>query len=161
MTISGVDTSSTTNTAAATTGSSEMSQLSNPQLFLQLLIAELQNQDPTNPLDPSTILQQTSELSNVEAMTSMTNEVSGEQATGLIGMQVSATVNGSPVTGTVSAVNLSATGEPTLTVSGQSGPIALSSVTQVTDLASSSSGSGSSSTTGSTSGGQSTSGSGS
>lgn len=138
---SGTNTNGTNNTSgtggSSSTGSSsasssnEVSQLANPQLFLKLLIAELQNQDPTNPMDPSAILQQTSELSNVEAVTSMTNEMSSQQATGLIGRQVTASVNGAPLTGTVSAINLSSTGQPTLSLTGSSTPISMSAITQV------------------------------
>jgi hypothetical protein len=88
-------------------------------------------------MDPSTILQQTSELSQMQAVQTMTGAISSEQgateatqADGLIGMQVSATVDGSAVTGTVSAVALSASGEPTLNVAGTAVP--LSAVTEVT-----------------------------
>jgi flagellar basal-body rod modification protein FlgD len=122
-----------------TVSSSELNQLSNPQLFLQLLVAELQNQDPTNPMDPSTILSQTSELSQMEAVNTMTTAISSEQgatqatqADGLIGMQISATVGGNPITGTVTAVLLSSSGEPTLNVGGTAVP--LSAVTEVTPV---------------------------
>ncbi|HVB06574.1 MAG TPA: flagellar hook capping FlgD N-terminal domain-containing protein [Acidimicrobiales bacterium] len=139
MTIPTVD-SQTSGAAASgsssspSTSSAEVSQLSNPQLFLKLLIAELQNQNPTNPMDPSAILQQTSELSNVEAMNSMTGQMSDVQATGLLGHTVtvkSGGAGGTPLVGTVSAINLSATGQPTLTVSGASAPVSLSDITQV------------------------------
>ena len=85
---------------ASGTSGTAASDFSNPQMFLQLLVAELQNQDPTNPTDPSTIMQQTAELSQVEAVNTMTTAISGEEsaaqrneATGLIGKTVSATVN--------------------------------------------------------------------
>lgn len=133
---SSAPTGSTGSSGSSTTGSSagssaELSQLSNPQLFLQLLVAELQNQDPTNPMQPSTILQQTSELSNVEAMQSMTNQEGDLQATGLIGHTVTVNVNGSPVSGAVSSIALSSTGQPTFTVAGVSNPVSLSEITSV------------------------------
>lgn len=131
---SGAAASGTAGATDSSTGAgpgSEVSQLANPQLFLKLLIAELQNQDPTNPMDPSAILQQTSELSNVEAMQSMTNQLGDVQATGLIGQTVTVAVDGSPVSGTVSAIKLSPTGQPTFTVSGVDAPVALSDITKV------------------------------
>ncbi len=133
-------TATTGQAAGATTGSaagaSELDQLSNPDLFLQLLMAELEDQNPTSPTTPASILQQTSELSQVEAVTSMTTAVGHEQqaaasteATSLIGKQVTAVVSGDTVSGAVTAVSLSSSGTPTLTVGGTQVP--LSAVTQV------------------------------
>lgn len=116
---------------SSTLSSNQLNQLSNPQLFLQLLVAELQNQDPTNPMNPSQILSQTASLTQMEAINSMVTAVNGEQsasktgeATSLIGQNVSATVNNATVSGTVSAVTLSATGDPTLVVNGTNVPLA-------------------------------------
>ncbi|HMD45948.1 MAG TPA: flagellar hook capping FlgD N-terminal domain-containing protein [Acidimicrobiales bacterium] len=139
MTIASVQsTDPTTATTAAGASSGSVSQLGNPQLFLQLLIAELKNQDPTNPTDPSSILQQTSELSQMEAVQSMTTALKGEQtatqaseAAGLIGKQVTATVNGSTVTGSVADVQLDASGAPTLDLGSVQVP--LSAVTQISN----------------------------
>ena len=123
----------------STTSSSNAaaSQFSNPQMFLQLLVAELQNQDPTSPTDPSAIMQQTSELSQVEAVNTMTTAITGEQtaskqneAAGLIGKTITATVGGSPLTGRVSEVQLDSSGNPTLLVNGTSIP--LSALTAIT-----------------------------
>jgi flagellar basal-body rod modification protein FlgD len=106
-------------------------------MFLQLLVAELQNQDPTNPTDPSAIMQQTSELSQVEAVNTMTTAITAEQtasqqneASGLIGKTVTASVSGSSITGPVSEVQLSAAGAPTLLVNGTTVPLtALTAIT--------------------------------
>lgn len=116
---------------SSTLSSNQLNQLSNPQLFLQLLVAELQNQDPTNPMNPSQILSQTASLTQMEAINSMVTAVNGEQsasktaeATSLIGQNVSATVNNATVSGTVSEVTLSASGDPTLVVNGTNVPLA-------------------------------------
>ncbi|MCU1495393.1 MAG: flagellar hook capping protein [Acidimicrobiaceae bacterium] len=129
-------TGSSTGSSSASSTSNISSQLANPQMFLQLLVAELQNQDPTNPTDPSTILQQTSELAQMESVTTQTSAITGAQstaqdseATGLVGRTVSALVAGNTITGPVSDVQLSSSGTPTLTINGTSVP--LSDVRQV------------------------------
>ncbi|HEY3942699.1 MAG TPA: flagellar hook capping FlgD N-terminal domain-containing protein [Acidimicrobiales bacterium] len=130
MTI-GVNGVGSSDPTSATSSSTAASQLSNPQLFLQLLIAELQNQDPTNPTDPSQIMQQTSELSQMEAVNSMSAAITQEEsaaqaneATGLIGKSVSATVGGATVTGAVTGVAFDSSGNPTLDVAGTAVPLA-------------------------------------
>ncbi|MDA8311677.1 MAG: hypothetical protein M0Z46_13920 [Actinomycetota bacterium] len=116
--------------------SSLVNQLRTPTLFLKLLIDQLQHQDPTNPTTPSSILQQTAALSQVEAVTSMTAAVAQEEhgaqeseATSLLGKQVTAIVSGLHVSGAVSGVELSSTGTPTLLVGSERVP--LSAVTEV------------------------------
>jgi flagellar basal-body rod modification protein FlgD len=112
------------------------SQLANPKLFLDLLIAELQNQNPTSPTSPSTIMNQTSSLAQMEAMTQLSTNASAQQqaaqageATGLIGKTVAAMVAGKPVSGTVSAVTIDSTGTPSLVVGKTSVP--LSAITKI------------------------------
>lgn len=130
-------TSSTKSTASA---SSMTKQLSTPQLFLKLLMAELQHENPTHPTTASTILQQTAELSQIESVTTMTTtldkqrrNIQASDATGLIGRQVSATVTGQPVSGTVTRVLLASTGTPVLEVGTSAVPLA--SVTAVSAVA--------------------------
>jgi flagellar basal-body rod modification protein FlgD len=43
-------------------------QSEDSQMFMKLLIAQLQNQDPSNPADPADFMQQISTLSNVESI---------------------------------------------------------------------------------------------
>lgn len=64
-------TSGTTSTAAsqATSASSSQSStdgLGNTSTFLSLLVAQLQNQDPTNPVDGTTFVTQLAEFNDVE-----------------------------------------------------------------------------------------------
>lgn len=128
-----------TSNATGTSGAAKShmaSQLATPNLFLKLLMVELEHQNPTSPMTPASMLQQTAMLSQVEAITSMKSAVDQQQrsaaateATGLIGKQVTALVGSKTVTGSVSDVFLSATGTPTLDVGGTKVPI--SSVTQV------------------------------
>ena len=81
-------------------------------MFLKLLTAQLQNQDPSNPTDPTQFVSQLAQFSSVEqlvqsntTLTSMSKTLSGltlGQYSGLINHQVSAAVNtvSVPVTGT-------------------------------------------------------------
>ena len=80
-----------TTTAAAT----KKNDLLDPQAFLQLLVAQLQYQDPSNPADTSTFLNQTAMLSQVQTMNGMSDTLAsltatqqGQAATGLIGKQI-------------------------------------------------------------------------
>ena len=87
--------------------------------FLTLMLAQLQNQDPTNPVDSSTFLTQLSELSEVQGITqlntsftALSNSLSSSQAlqaSSLLGHQAlvassTATLptNGATITGAVS-----------------------------------------------------------
>lgn len=58
-------TTGTTNTANAA-GTDNTTALANQSTFLKLLVAQLQNQDPTQPVDGTTFVTQLAEFSNVE-----------------------------------------------------------------------------------------------
>jgi flagellar basal-body rod modification protein FlgD len=47
-------------------------QSEDSQMFMKLLIAQLQNQDPSSPADPADFMQQISTLSNVESIQNLT-----------------------------------------------------------------------------------------
>ena len=130
-----VSQSSQTNTVnAADTGFSGLTS----DDFLQLLITQLQNQDPSNPMDSDQLLQQISEMralqSNIELSDSLQSLTLSQQltsATSFLGKQVAGTdANQQTVTGTVSQVVVS--GGQTLLSVGNS-QIALSDVTNVAD----------------------------
>ena len=127
--------SGTSTSGSSSTSSSSGSMLS-PQAFLQLLVAQLQYQDPTNPTDTSTFMNQTAMLSQVQTMNSMSSTLSGlesaqqtQAATSMIGKQVTYTdASGTAATGVADSVSLLSTGA-TLSVGGVSVP--MSSVTSV------------------------------
>lgn len=110
--------------------------LLDPQAFLRLLVAQLQYQDPTNPVDTSTFMNQTATLSQVQTMNSMSDTltalVSDQQtqaATSMIGKNVTyADAGGIPHTGLVGSVSLGTAGA-TLHVGDAAVP--LSSVLEV------------------------------
>ena len=51
--------------------SNRQADKSNDQMFMKLMIAQLQNQDPTSPADTSDFMQQISSMTMVETMTEM------------------------------------------------------------------------------------------
>ena len=65
-------TTTTTSTNSATTGTTDNSTLGK-DAFMQLLLTEMQYQDPTQPMDTGQILQQTSELATLESADNTNN----------------------------------------------------------------------------------------
>jgi flagellar basal-body rod modification protein FlgD len=84
------------------------------QDFLKMLITELQNQDPTQPVSNSELLQQLSQMqslqSNVELNTTLTNFSNNQQMSsgaGFLGKVISGTdSNNNPVSGVADSVFL-------------------------------------------------------
>jgi flagellar basal-body rod modification protein FlgD len=113
----------------------DQSQLSSQQ-FLQLLVAQLQYQDPSNPVDNSTLMNETATLNQIQTMQQLsqasTNQMQAEQqqtAAGMVGRTVTYLDSaGNTQSGFVSAATISGT-SPSLVVGGQN--VALSQVQQV------------------------------
>lgn len=81
--------------------------------FLRLLIAQMQNQDPTNPADPAEWMGQIASFSNVEQaiqtnakLDAMMTQMALTQVDGIIGRTVSATTPEGDVSGKVTAVRI-------------------------------------------------------
>ena len=132
-------TGSTTGTGTSSSSSSSTdNSLLDPQAFLQLLVAQLQYQDPTNPVDTSSFLNQTATLTQVQSMTSMQDTLTSmlgaqqaQSATAMIGKQVTYTdSSGNQAQGLVTAASLFS-GGATVQIGGTSVP--LSSITEVTN----------------------------
>jgi len=96
--VTGVPSPTAGSATGTTTGSStaaKKNDMLDPQAFLQLLVAQLQYQDPSNPVDTSQFLNQTAMLSQVQTMNSMSDTLAaltatqqGQAATSLIGKQI-------------------------------------------------------------------------
>jgi flagellar basal-body rod modification protein FlgD len=106
--------------------------------FLKLFVAQLQHQDPMNPMQDQDFMGQMASFSTLEQVTnlasanaSMATNLSLSQSVGLIGRTVSWT-DAAKVThsGVVEKVNQSADGKPVLTVSGTEG-VDPSTITQI------------------------------
>jgi len=84
------------------------------QTFLQLLVSQLQNQNPLEPMDDASFYAQVAQLGQVQGLTNINNTLSLGQASSLMGKTVTANVSGDQtasglqeqVTGTVSKVTL-------------------------------------------------------
>ena len=68
-----VNSSNANNTASATTAA--MTNSLNPNDFMSLLVAEIQNQDPTQPMDPTTFMSQLVDLNQLEQVTQINQVV--------------------------------------------------------------------------------------
>jgi len=140
-TASTTNTNNTTSTSGTTgTNSSSSSLPINENQFLQMLMTELQNQNPMSPnsSDPMSFVTELAQFTSVEQETDTAQSTatlatgqSTASAVSLIGHPVSYTdpTTGATDTGTVQSVNISSSG-PTLTINGTSG-IDPSTVTEV------------------------------
>lgn len=145
------------------TTSTDKTNLKN-QDFLQLLIKQLQNQDPTAPMDSNAVMQQTATLSSTQAMQQMTQVqqdsfalMSRMSASSFVGQTVNYTDStGKAQTGLVSGASFFTAGSPTLTIGKTSIPLA--SVTGIGTAPASTSGSSGASSTSGAAGSSSTSG---
>jgi len=106
-------------------------------LFLKLMVTQLQNQDPMNPTDSTQFLSQTAQFTALEKMQSVadkTSELLSIQmafgASSLIGRTVAyPDTNGNSLSGVVDSVRFDSSG-PVLNIGGQDVP--LTAVTSVT-----------------------------
>jgi flagellar hook assembly protein FlgD len=69
----------TTSNSSASSSSSSSSNTVNEDTFLQLLVSELQNQDPTNPTDSTEFVTQLAEFQQLTTSMNMATTVSNIQ----------------------------------------------------------------------------------
>jgi flagellar basal-body rod modification protein FlgD len=137
-TIATVPAASTTPAASASASAASaggLNQLDNTQSFLQLLVAQLKNQDPTNPADPTQFMTEIAQMTAVQSQTSLSAEEQTVAADSMIGRTVTGmNSTGTSVSGLVNGVLLTASGSPELELgSGTTAQtVALTSITQVT-----------------------------
>lgn len=112
-------TDSTNKSSSSTNSTSNTSSVGvDYNTFLQLLIAEMKNQDPTNPMDTSQYMSQFAQLSSVEQAMQTNNKLDSllssqslSQADGLIGKTVSFTDStGATFTGKVKSISINTDG---------------------------------------------------
>ena len=70
-----------TGNAASNTTSASMNGL-DPNDFMMLLVAEIQNQDPTKPMDPTTFMSQLVDLNQLEQVMQINQVVQDFSTTG-------------------------------------------------------------------------------
>ncbi|MCC7370918.1 MAG: flagellar biosynthesis protein FlgD [Chloroflexi bacterium] len=125
--VSVASTSSTSSTSSSSTTSSlgEAAGLGKDD-FMQLLIAQLKNQDPMKPMEDKEFITQLAQFSSLEAtekLNTQLDELLGSQslvqAATLIGKQATAKLeSGETVTGVISEVRM-ISGQPTAIINGQ------------------------------------------
>ncbi|PIE97913.1 MAG: flagellar hook assembly protein FlgD [Treponema sp.] len=78
--------------------------------FLQLLIAQLQHQDPTSPMEDAQFIAQMAQFSSLEQMTNLSNNfeklaknLTSSDAVGVVGKKVGLEIAGEKVSGIVTA----------------------------------------------------------
>jgi flagellar basal-body rod modification protein FlgD len=111
------DTSNALNSTSSTSTTSSSNSV-DYNTFLQLLIAEMKNQDPTNPTDSSQYMSQFAQLSTVEQATQTNQKLDSllssqalTQANGLIGRTVTFTDStGATFSGQVASVSINSNG---------------------------------------------------
>jgi flagellar basal-body rod modification protein FlgD len=123
----------TTQTTSSGTNANSSGQAFAPaqlgeQAFLQLLIAELKNQDPNQPMDGQTMITQLAQLNQTQASIQSASYQEESFASNLIGQSVTGTAGGKIVTGTASSVSINGS---TVTVQVNGQPMDVSTITQV------------------------------
>jgi flagellar basal-body rod modification protein FlgD len=118
MTTTAVGTLLPSNTAPSSTSSSSSSSLGlNTTDFMNMMMTQLQNQDPLNPTSSDSLMSEMSQIgqmqSTAQLQTTLQNLATQTQigaASGLIGKKVTGLdVNSNPVTGSVNSVQVTST----------------------------------------------------
>ncbi len=78
-----------------TAGSSALANSSNEQMFLQLLVSQLKNQDPTNPVDGTQFVSELSQFSQVEQLIAIRSDIETSMAA-----NSNPSASGNPASGT-------------------------------------------------------------
>ena len=113
------------------------------QAFLELLVTQLRNQDPSSPMDSNALMAQTTQMASMESLTELSS-TSRESfalqmrvaAAAMVGQNVSYTSGTETLTGSVTSVSFAGS-TPMVTVGGKQVPldsissISASSVTPV------------------------------
>lgn len=125
-----------TSTATSSTRSTDNAGSLGKDDFLNLLVTQLQYQDPLNPMDDKEFIGQMAQFSALEQMQNMNSSVSSTQAYALIDKYVTASIKDSS-TGEIKAVQGIVTsvkttnGKTTLTVNGED--VSLDEISNVMD----------------------------
>ncbi len=138
MSVSAVSSSTTTQATTSTskTGTGATEELGQ-DAFMQLLLAQLRNQDPLKPMEDKDFIAQLAQFNSLSQLTAMATKIdtlvqsqSINQGASLIGKTVSGTSGDSVITGVVTGLQVTG-GKVVLSVDGQKLPLGnVQSVTQ-------------------------------
>lgn len=81
-------TTSTTGTSTTTTTSTNKNDSLGKDDFLKMLVTQLQNQDPLNPMEDTQFISQMAQFSSLEQMQNMSTAMETTKATGMVGSLV-------------------------------------------------------------------------
>ena len=95
--------SSPSSTGTSSSSSTDLSSAPTEQMFLQLLVAQLQNQDPLNPTDSTQFVSQLAQFSELEQVMAIRSDIETEMA------DQSAAQNSSTTSNTTDTSNSSGT----------------------------------------------------
>jgi flagellar basal-body rod modification protein FlgD len=123
MTVSAVPPTTPGTSLTSTAATRTPTKTFDSEMFLNLLVTQLRNQDPSSPMDSTQMVQQTSQLASMEQLTSLTKTTTDgyslqmrSAAANILGRSVSYTdADGVAKTGIASAVSFSGS-TPTITV---------------------------------------------
>lgn len=112
------------------TGTTERKQTLDSEVFLQLLVTQLQNQDPSSPMDTNEMIAQSTQLAMMEQLTAMSATSTEsfalamrQTATDLVGREITyLDAEGATRTGVVSSVAFPG-GTPRVTVGDTTVPL--------------------------------------
>ena len=131
MAVSGVNYSSTTGAATSGTSKTKTNNELGKDDFLQLLVTQLQHQDPLAPMEDKDFIAQMAQFTSLEQMKNMNNAVQITQATSYIGKQVTwADSQGTEQNGIVTAIRI-VNSEPKVMIGAEA--IELKKIMSVTD----------------------------
>ena len=131
MAVSGVNYSSITDPATSGTSKKKINNELGKDDFLQLLVTQLQHQDPLAPMEDKDFIAQMAQFTSLEQMKNMNNAVQITQATSYIGKQVTwADSQGTEQTGIVTAIRI-VNSEPKVMIGAEA--IELKKIMSVTD----------------------------
>ena len=131
MAVSGVNYSSITDPATSGTSKKKINNELGKDDFLQLLVTQLQHQDPLAPMEDKEFIAQMAQFTSLEQMKNMNNAVQVTQATSYIGKQVTwADSQGTEQTGIVTAIRI-VNSEPKVMIGAEA--IELKKIMSVTD----------------------------
>lgn len=115
-------TKSNTTTSTSKTADKKGTQY-NEEMFLQLLVAEMQYQDPLEPTDNSQYVAQLASFSQIEAIQSVQSDMKTIQANSLVGNAVALNVDNEEIHGVVDFIRKDDDGELYASINGKEYPV--------------------------------------
>ncbi len=123
-TSNGTTASQTTTTSTSSSSSTSQTNTLNYNSFLQLLVAQLQNQDPTSPTDPTAFVSQLASFSSVEQQVNTNSKLDSlltqnwlSQAGSLIGRTIKS--SDGATSGAVASVAITSSGATATLTNGK------------------------------------------